>query len=414
MTMRWVILLAILALYGLFEGYVFQGAKAAFREGTTRHIVLSLHWLGVTATVLTFVALFAFGRGSFTWWTNLLIGLMVTFLVTKLVFAAVLVSEDLFRFVKYGFEQFAALWKTEPSPVNVDERRSFLGYAGLAIAAIPFSSFLYGIVKGKYNFKVHRVTLSFPDLPKAFDGFRIAHISDIHAGSFDSYEAVAQGVKMIQDTRPDAVLFTGDLVNNRASEVEPYVSLFKGLQAPFGKFSVLGNHDYGTYVRWPSQQAWKQNLQTLLGHQKEMGFKVLNNESVALQKDGESIRIAGVENWGKPPFPQRGDLGRALAAGKADDFTVLLSHDPSHWDAQVLSHPKPVHLTLSGHTHGMQMGIEIPGLRWSPVKYRYARWAGAYESQGRFLYVNRGFGFLGFPGRVGIWPEITVIELKTA
>jgi uncharacterized protein len=258
------------------------------------------------------------------------------------------------------------------------------------------------------------VRLAFADLPEAFHGMKLVQISDIHSGSFDDKEAVARGVAMIQAENPDLLVFTGDLVNNLASEIEPYKDLFGSLSAPLGKFAVLGNHDYGDYVQWDSPAAKAANVEAVKQHNTEMGFQMLNNDSLQLTRDGQTIRLAGVENWGKPPFPQHGDLNRALQGVAPEEFTVLLSHDPTHWDMQVRDHAKHVHLTLSGHTHGFQMGIEIPGIKWSPVQWRYKQWAGAYEEGGQYLYVNRGFGYIGFPGRVGIWPEITVIELVRA
>ncbi|MCZ6694094.1 MAG: metallophosphoesterase, partial [Bacteroidetes bacterium] len=290
----------------------------------------------------------------------------------------------------------------------------FISQLGLVVAALPFSSFLYGVVKGKYDFRVKNITLSFPDLPPAFDGFKIVQISDIHSGSFDSFSSVKKGVEMVRQQNPDLILFTGDLVNNMAMEIEPYMDLFGSLSARFGKYSVLGNHDYGDYMSWPSQEAKKINLDKLKEYHQIMGYKLLNNTSVRVEKGQDSILLAGVENWGIRPFRQTGDLEQAYRDSQDDEFTILMSHDPSHWDEQVLDFKKHVHLTLSGHTHGMQMGIEIPGIKWSPVKYKYPRWAGLYEDKGQYLYVNRGFGFIGFPGRVGIWPEITTIELKRA
>jgi len=203
------------------------------------------------------------------------------------------------------------------------------------------------------------------------------------------------------------------LVNNFAQEIEPYMHLLKDLNAPMGKFAVLGNHDYGEYVNWESEEKKLENTESIKLHLAEMGFSVLNNERTSLIKNNEQIQIVGVENWGKPPFPSYGDLNKALEGINKEDFTILLSHDPDHWEEKTLPHSKNINLTLSGHTHGMQMGIEIPGFKWSPVKYRYKNWAGLYQQNGQYLYVNRGFGYLGYPGRIGIWPEITVIELNS-
>ena len=216
---------------------------------------------------------------------------------------------------------------------------------------------------------------------------------------------------MIKEQKADLVLFTGDLVNSRANEIEPYIDLFKSIEASSGKFSVLGNHDYGYFNG--NEEEKTANMQLLERHHEAMGFNLMNNSSVVLKRDGESIRLAGVENWGKAEyFPKRGDLDKAFADSDENEFTILMSHDPSHWKEKILNFKKHVHLTLSGHTHGMQMGVEIPGFKWSPSKWLYPQWAGLYEEGDKKIYVNRGFGFLGFPGRVGILPEITVIELK--
>jgi hypothetical protein len=272
---------------------------------------------------------------------------------------------------------------------------------------------LYGITKGKYDFKVKRVRLAFENLPEAFEGFRIVQISDIHSGSFDDREAVLRGIEMTNNEEADLVLFTGDLVNNDSREIIPYLEDFKKLSAPYGVYSVLGNHDYGDYKQWESVEAKQENMELLFDLQDKMGFKLLNNAHAIIKKGGDSIGIYGVENWGNPPFPQRGDLDKALSGSEDCGFKILLSHDPTHWDKKVIYHPIHIDLTLSGHTHGMQFGVEIPGFKWSPIKYIYPQWAGLYKKNRRYLYVNRGFGYLGFPGRVGIWPEITTFELTS-
>ncbi len=265
---------------------------------------------------------------------------------------------------------------------------------------------------GKYNYKVLRYSLTFDDLPEAFDGYTITQISDIHSGSFDNENKVAYGVDLINQQKSDVILFTGDLVNNMTAEMKPWKSLFATLQAKDGVFSVLGNHDYGEYMRWESSEAKAKNLADLKTLQKEMGWDLLLNEHRTLERDGSQIKLIGVENWGQG-FKQAGDLQKASAGIVKSDFKILMSHDPTHWKEQVKGSDLNYHLTLSGHTHGMQYGIEIPGwIKWSPVKYRYENWAGIYEEFGRYINVNRGFGFIGYPGRVGIWPEVSVIELK--
>jgi hypothetical protein len=283
----------------------------------------------------------------------------------------------------------------------------------MGIAALPFSALLYGMVKGKYNFKVLKYNLEFDDLPKSFDGYQITQISDVHSGSFDNREKIEYAINLINKQKSDVLLFTGDMVNNMAEEMLPWKDLFSTLSAKDGKFSVLGNHDYGDYVSWESEEAKSNNLTDLKNIQKEMGFDLLLNDSRYLQKGEDKIALIGVENWGRGGFKKAGDLKKAVSKIGEDDFKILMSHDPSHWEDQVLKDDYHYHLTLSGHTHGMQFGIEIPGwIKWSPAKWRYKYWAGVYEEMGQMINVNRGFGFLGYPGRVGIWPEITVITLK--
>jgi predicted MPP superfamily phosphohydrolase len=271
--------------------------------------------------------------------------------------------------------------------------------------------FIYGIIKGKYAYRVIKHVLYFDDLPQSFDGFTITQISDVHAGSFQNPKAVQKGIDLIKAQKSDLFVFTGDLVNNKAEEIVPWIRYFSQIKAPYGQFSILGNHDYGDYIKWENEAAKRDNLQQLKLYHAELGFKLLLDEHIELYKHGEKIILAGVENWGVG-FGERGDLKRALSGTNATDFKLLLSHDPTHWDNEVKQFPSKIALTLSGHTHGMQFGIEAFGIKWSPVKYRYAHWAGIASENGRFLNINRGFGFLGFSGRVGIWPEITVIELK--
>ncbi len=293
------------------------------------------------------------------------------------------------------------------------ERREFIGKLSLGIAAIPFLGILHGLWIGKYNFRVISKTLFFEDLPDAFDGFKVLQISDLHSGSFDNKEKIAYAVDLINEQDADLFLFTGDIVNTKAEEFLPWVDTFKGLKDfTYGKYSVLGNHDYGEYVLWPSVEAKEANFKSIKDLHKKVDFNLLLNQNVSISKDGASIKLIGVENWGKN-FKQAGDLELASKGVGVKDFKILMSHDPSHWEYEVKNHSNNYHLTLGGHTHGLQFGIEIPGIiKWSPIKYMYKQWAGLYEHLGRYVYVNRGFGFHAFPGRVGIWPEITVLELK--
>jgi len=291
-------------------------------------------------------------------------------------------------------------------------RSAWVSGLAVSIAAIMFFIVLFGLTRGRHFYRVRQETLSFPDLPAAFDGFTITQITDVHSGSFTNAAGVQKGLDLVNDQHSDVILFTGDLVNNRASEMDRWIPAFSGLKAPMGKFSVLGNHDYGDYIQWDTPEAKQANLTRLQQVHADIGFRLLLDEAVTLRKDGQSIVLLGVENWGKGGFHQYGDLKKATAAVADDAFKILMSHDPSHWEGVTLGHPQHIHLTLSGHTHGMQFGFELFGFKWSPIKYVYKQWAGLYEQAGRFLYVNRGFGFLGLKGRIGMWPEIAVIRLK--
>jgi len=264
----------------------------------------------------------------------------------------------------------------------------------------------------RYRYQVRKIQLRFDNLPSAFNGLRVVHLSDIHSGSFTDHAAVERGLEKVLALQPDLILFTGDLVNNVATEMAPYIDLFSRLKAPLGVFSVLGNHDYADYVKWDSDLEKQANLESLKNIQERMGWRLLLNEQIVVEKGGEQILLLGVENWSaKLRFPKYGDLAKAYGAGSTAPFKILMSHDPSHWKAEVCERYKDIDLTLSGHTHGMQFGVELPGVRWSPVQYFYEEWAGLYEQERQKLYVNTGFGFIGYPGRVGMLPEITLIEL---
>jgi predicted MPP superfamily phosphohydrolase len=349
------------------------------------------------------------GRRNMSALTQFFVVSFIILIVCKLVIIATMFGEDIFRLIRGGVYKIS----TSSEGKAIPSRRKFVSQIALGLAAIPFASILYGVIKGRYNFKVLKYTLTFDDLPAAFDGYKITQISDIHSGSFDNKEKVNYAIDLINEQASDAILFTGDMVNNEASEMDQWQESFARLRAKDGKFSVLGNHDYGDYVEWPTPQAKIDNLNRLKEIQKEMDFKLLLNEHHFIERDGERLAIVGVENWGEGGFKKAGDLNKAISGLDKEDFRILMSHDPSHWEFEVKDHPDHFHLTLSGHTHGMQFGIEIPGwFKWSPVKWRYKYWAGIYEDAKQYINVNRGFGYLAFPGRVGIWPEITVIELK--
>lgn len=339
-----------------------------------------------------------------------LFSLLLVVLIPKLVGVLFLVGEDLFRLAK-GI--IGALTSSK-EPFMVD-RRKFVSNAALITAAIPFASMLYGMVVTAFDFSVKRKTIVFDDLPEAFDGLQIAQISDMHSGSFATDNFLSSAVDEILSLKPDLIFFTGDLVNNEATEAEPFIPQFSRLKANLGVHSILGNHDYGDYGPWPSKEAKSANLDRLKAVHTNSGWNLLLNQNQIIEKNGEKIAIVGVENWGgSRHFPKYGDLDKAVKGVEDVPFKILLSHDPSHWDAKIKDHDQKFQLTLSGHTHGAQFGIEIPGFKWSPVQYMYKQWAGLYKDKGQHIYVNRGLGFIGYMGRVGIKPEITLLELKSS
>jgi len=340
------------------------------------------------------------------------LGLMLLMLIPKLVITFFMLGEDIYRLFTGIFTYF---FGNDNQENFLPDRRGFISQIALGLAAIPFLSILYGVTLGKYNFKVIKQNLFFPDLPDAFDGFTITHISDIHSGSFDNADKINYAVDLINAQKSDVLLFTGDIVNAKAEEMHPWIDTFNRLTKPtFGKYSILGNHDYGAYLEWNSEEEKAQNFIDIKDIHRQIDFKLLLNEHVKIKKDAQEIALVGVENWGKH-FGSMGDIDKASDGLSEKDFKVLMSHDPSHWEELVQHHEKHFQLTLSGHTHGMQFGIEIPGyFKWSLAQYVYKCWAGLYENAGRYIYVNRGFGFHAYPGRVGIMPEITVICLKKA
>ncbi len=331
-------------------------------------------------------------------------GLFLALLVFMTIVSIVVILEAIVQIVQIPFRL-----KEEKM---IPSRRRFVSLVGLGIAAVPFAGMIYGMLIGKYNFRVIKHTLYFDDLPDSFNGYKITHISDIHSGSFDNAEKVQYGIDLINEQKSNAIFFTGDLVNNKANEMDNWISTFAQLKANDGVFSVLGNHDYGDYVQWNSPEEKAQNLEKMKHIHQQMGYKLLLNDHHFIEKNGERIAVIGVENWGQG-FIQKGDLEKATSGVDTNDFKLLLSHDPTHWQFKVSKFIKKIHLTLSGHTHGMQFGIEIPNvIKWSPVQWRYKYWGGIYQLNNRYINVNRGFGYLAFPGRVGMPPEITVIELR--
>jgi predicted MPP superfamily phosphohydrolase len=374
-------------------------------------------WLGITGfivfPVLFLSGFFVFGffiphAGSYEIYNNFSIFLTLFLLIYL---------PKIFFLIVYGIGRLSGLLFHQ-KPLRQRKRHyprisraKFLSQIGIIMATAPFVTLLFGVFKGRFAFYTRLVKLSFPNLPKAFDGIRIVHISDLHLGSFGTNrEPLKEAVKLINEEHPDLVLFTGDLVNNFAGEARGWEEVLGKIEASLGKYSILGNHDYGEYSSWPSEQRKAANFKSIISANRRLGFRLLRNESVFISKDGEKIALSGVENWGHPPFPQYGDLDKAWNQTGDESFKILMSHDPDHWDARVVG-KKDYDLTLSGHTHGMQFGVEVGNFNWSPAKYKFKRWAGLYQVGKQLLYVNRGLGYLGMPARVGMSPEITVFEL---
>ncbi len=402
--LRWILFIVFVL---VVELYAFQAVKT----------ITKIRWVLIAYQIISFLIivyiLYSFtqfdrsvGQNKQTLFT---LGLLLITYIPKMLIVVFMLGEDIFRFIGGLMREFLG----NSNESFLADRRRFVSQAALAVAAIPFLSLLYGMTKGKYNFKVIKQTVYFPDLPDSFDGTTITHISDIHSGSFDNHHEIEYAIDLINEQKSDIVLFTGDIVNTHAEEMHPWIETFRKIEKPaLGKFSVLGNHDYGEYVTWPSQKAKDENFAAIKDLHRQIDFKLLLNENVRLKKGNDEIALVGVENWGHN-FKKAGDLVKASEGLRQEDFKILMSHDPSHWEYEVKNNAANYHLTLSGHTHGLQFGIEIPGfVKWSPVQYVYKQWAGLYENLGRYVYVNRGFGFHAYPGRVGIWPEITVIELK--
>lgn len=406
----------ILLIMLLLDAYVFQAYKTIIRKSRFRKALLFVY---ISISILSVVALLTFfyvdptrlGKPL----RSIMLSMVMGIFIAKMIGSIFFLVDDIRRFfIWIGKKAIPA--KTMPALKEEGKdnisRSVFLSWMGFVAGGSLFSGLLYGF-SNKYNYQIKTIPIKAKQLPAAFKGLKIVHISDIHSGSLNDIAAVERGVKMILDQQPDLILFTGDMVNDRATELLPLKNVFAKLKAPMGVYSVLGNHDYGDYVQWPYKGVSKdENLQHLVQLQEEMGWKVLLNEHVILKKDDAQIALIGVENWSnKSRFPAYGRLKESYAGTESVPFKILLTHDPSHWDAEVVSQFSDIDLTLCGHTHGMQFGVEIPGFKWSPVQYMYKQWAGLYQMNNQHLYINRGFGFIGYPGRLGILPEITLIEL---
>lgn len=398
-------ILIFIGLFFLLEFYVYQAFKTLVNATWSRNlyrIITLLIYIFILFKILTFQKT---DQGA-TSTIQLLATIILGFIVPKIIVAIFLLSDDIVRTLGYFFQKF------NNTAEHFPDRRKFLSLLGLSLGGLVSAMVVDGVIFGKYRHKVRTVRLKLRHLPKAFKGYKIVQISDVHSGSFLHPDRLEKAIQLINDQDADLVVFTGDMVNNLADEFRPFIPLFSKIKSKDGKFSILGNHDYGDYVAWESMEKKNANLLQLIDYEEQAGFRMLRNEAVAIEKNGEKLYLIGVENWGEKPFPQFGDLDKATVGLPTESAKILLSHDPTHFDQVVKKHSSNIQLTLSGHTHGMQFGLDLKNIKWSPVQYKYPKWADLYESEGKYLYVNRGFGVIGYPGRVGIEPEITVFELS--
>ena len=406
----WIIVIVMI----LIDLYVFTAVRTVSQNSSDKlkWTVYSIYWFISAAGVITiilfpFVQFFQTNIAFRNYVFAILVGLFfakivgsVFFLIDDLRRGAMWLMAKLFPATGANFAQQAAI-----------TRSTFMSWLGLALGGGLFTTLLYGF-SNKYNYQVKKIKLAFDNLPVNFKGLKIVHISDIHSGSFNDKAAVQRGVEMVMSANPDLILFTGDLVNDKADEMHDYMDVFNKINAPMGVYSTLGNHDYGDYISWPTPEAKNENLERLKKVHEQLGWRLLMNEHVVLEKGSDQIALLGIENWSAfGNFPKYGKMNEAYPGSEEYPFKILMSHDPSHWDAEVRTQYPDIDIMLSGHTHGMQFGLENPYFKWSPVQWFYKEWAGLYEEGKQKLYVNRGYGFIGYPGRVGILPEITLIEL---
>lgn len=416
MKPRLMTLFIFVALFLVIDYYVFQAVVTVSKNwsGQWKNIFQYGFWVPTALSILallwwTFGDPYKYSPGFRNW---VLTGLVAVYF-SKVFSVVVLFIDDITRGIKW-VAQFFQDGAQEKIPGEGITRSEFLSKTALIAAAVPFGAMTYGIISGAHDYRIRRQIVKLPNLPSSFDGITIAHLSDIHSGSFFNKRAVRGGVEMVLAQKPDVIFFTGDLVNNEAAEVKEYIDVFNKLRAPLGVFSVTGNHDYGDYYRWASADAKRKNFRDLIEAHRLLGFDLLMNQNRTLELNGEKVSILGVENWGGRGFTKYGKLDQAYNGTDEAAVKLLLSHDPSHWDAQVRPQFPDVDVMFSGHTHGFQFGVELGDFKWSPSQYAYKQWAGLYQEGSQYLYVNRGFGYIGYPGRIGMPPEITMLELKRA
>lgn len=403
----------------LIDWYFYQAVATVLKGAsiTKRNVVFYIYWGFSIFSFLVLLTPTIFSVSDFPKFVKVyVLAIVVLLFISKLIGLVFILLDDILRLFRWVGSYLIKPAVTAGTDTAVNphaiSRLKFLNYIALGMAALPFSSFIYGMIKGAFDYKVHKIKVVLPNLPADFNGLKIVQISDIHSGSFISTTHLEEAIKIVLQQNADILFFTGDLVNNKAEETIPFIDILSKVKAPMGVYSTLGNHDYGDYITWDSPEEKAKNLQDLKNIHAQLGWKLMMNEHVALKRGDVEIALIGVENWGGNfNFPKYGDLKKAHAGTEKYPVKLLLSHDPSHWNKQVKEEYKDIDITFSGHTHGFQFGIEVPGFKWSPSQYAYKQWAGLYSEGDQHIYVNRGLGFLGYPGRVGILPEITVMEL---
>jgi len=405
--------LIILFVFFLVDLYFYQSIVTVLKNSSIskKNIAFYAYWTISIISYLLVISTVIVGQQNLPKLVRVYIfAFFVILAISKLVGVVFLLIDDIIRLFRLGLSYVPA----NTGDHNIG-RLKFISTISIALAAVPFLSLIWGMVKGAYDYKVIKTVLSIKNLPEEFEGFKIVQISDLHTGSFSETTHLNKAFDMILQQNADAIFFTGDLVNDRVDETFGFEETFKRLKATHGVFTTLGNHDYGDYVKWDSLAHKAENLEKLKQVHANVGWKLLMNENHIIEKNGKKLAIIGIENWGANlRFPKYGKMKEAVTGTEDAHVKFLLSHDPSHWEAQVQNEYPDIDVMFSGHTHGMQFGIEIPGFKWSPSQYFYKQWAGLYKKGNQQLYVNRGLGFLGYPGRVGILPEISVFELKKA
>lgn len=417
MSNRLLFFIGFVAVFLLLDFYFFQALKTLTENSSTtaRRVLAWVYWGYTAFSIICLIVAFTAIPPEHSAWRNVLSSIFAINVIAKVFALPVLLLDDGIRLVRWAAAKLGSTETTGEVAKEGISRSDFLVKTAVAAAAFPVVTMSFGILSGAYDYRIRRRTVYLPNLPASFDGIKLVQLSDIHSGSFYKKKAVLGGVEMAMKEKPDLIFFTGDIVNNVATELIDYQDIFSKLKAPLGVYSTLGNHDYGDYVQWESVAAKRQNLQNLMAAERQMGWNLMMNENKILRQGSDQIAVVGIENWGaKGRFPKYGKLAEALQGTEEASVKLLLSHDPSHWDAQVRPQFSDIDIMFAGHTHGMQFGIDTKYYKWSPVQYMYDQWADLYQKEHQYLYVNRGFGFLGYPGRVGILPEITVMELKKA